>query len=74
MQKVESVDPRPLVITILREGAFLRIWLTDLLPIGRPTSIELGDWLSDLRACALGVPGPEPSQAPQSIDGLGRQP
>jgi class 3 adenylate cyclase/tetratricopeptide (TPR) repeat protein len=69
MQKVESVDPRPLVITILREGAFLRIWLTDLLPIGRPTSIELGDWLSDLRACALGVPGPEPSQAPQSIDG-----
>jgi class 3 adenylate cyclase/predicted ATPase len=50
---VESADPRPLVVTVLSEGASLSVWLTDLLPIGRPVRIDISARaLADLGARA----------------------
>jgi class 3 adenylate cyclase/predicted ATPase len=38
---VASADSRQLVVTILRDGAALSVWLTDVLPIGRPARVGL---------------------------------
>lgn len=61
---MQSADSRPVVITILREGASLSVWLTDLLPIGRPARVALtARVLSDLRAGAARVLRPRSSNA-----------
>jgi len=50
---VRNADPRPLVVTILSEGASLSVWLTDLLPIGRPAQVDISaSELRDLRVRA----------------------
>ena len=66
---VEGVDPPPLVLTILREGASVSVWLTDVAPVGRPVRIELGDWLCDLRGRARALSEPVPLPPLQSPGG-----
>jgi len=67
---VPNAEPHPLVLTILREGAILSVWLTDLLPVGRPARVDVGGAaLRDLRAQALEATQPGPWKAFDSAAG-----
>jgi len=57
------------VITILSEGASLLVWLTDLLPIGRPARVDFSaPVLSELRARAARALRPRSSNASERAE------